>query len=628
MKKLFNLTGIFIGIYLIYIFLIYSGSLIFPLGVGPIYDCSVEKNITSRDLIAVSEKYDVTAFTTEYYNTSFFNKDIVFSFLTISEHDTDNIRLGYQDALFPSNKILYEENTDDDLKLQRFWIVQNSASDIEGFVEELNDYGISNSIFESRRMNLSVIFAEKNIEFFACVILLLVFCVSAYYMLRSKEIAIFKLNGYSNLSISTKIIKIAAKRIFISYTLSSIIFIPYLIVKNQSLLPDFVKLYVYIAVCIIITILAVMLIGALFVNFLAIVPALKSDKNSKLLMVFKIAFKICATIVLVLFAKNVFYDTVDLQVATLADKNASSSSLYYIKTSEIPDEDLMPLVLSIFDKIDNNKVYNYSNPTDVLYGHDAAFDQEKKEQMVDNPPIVRMSYNMLDFVSIYSTEGQLIDKGDFDCNSITILIPSNLLERTEEIVAGFNADTSVKVRYIESNQEHSNYLNPSEKTYNAIYFLAPIGRDIYFNNGRVLFHEDVIEDIESCLIENGIDSGTVSLVNLSSDYQKTLSNLNLKLIDDLQFLLVNLLSFLLSVVAIGTVYCEFRKKELSVYKILSVYPIRSILTLCGVNVLVSLAIILYVCPIFFFIAILESIVYVGVFQYYRSKKVVSALKGE
>ena len=172
-----------------------------------------------------------------------------------------------------------------------------------------------------------------------------------------------------------------------------------------------------------------------------------------------------------------------------------------------------------------------------------------------------MSYNMLDFKPVYSDKGEIIDKNSFNWNSTTILIPISLSEQTEEIVAGFGENTAPKVRYIQSGQEHFNFLNPVEKTYNAVYFLIPIGKDIYFNNGRVLFHKDIIVDIQKYLSDNKIDKGTVTLVNLYSDYQKTISNLNLKLIDDLQFLIVNTLSFLLSVVAIGVVYCEFRKKE-------------------------------------------------------------------
>ena len=232
MKKLFSLTGVFIGIYLVYIFVIYSSSLIFPMNIGNLYDCAVEKNISSEDLIDIAQEYNLTVFTTEYNNTSFLQKDVVFNYLNIS--DNDDIEMGYQNTLFSTNKILYKEDLESGLKLQRFWTIENEDSNFAGFIDGLKNYGIHNEIFESHRMNFSVIFSQKNVEFFLCVILLLVFCVSVYYMLRSKEIAILKLNGRKDLSISTNIIKIAAIRILMGYTLISIIFGVYLFSRYQK----------------------------------------------------------------------------------------------------------------------------------------------------------------------------------------------------------------------------------------------------------------------------------------------------------------------------------------------------------------------------------------------------------
>lgn len=624
MKKLFSLTGVFIGIYLIYVFLIYSGSLVFPTNIGNLYECALKKNIYSENLIEVAQKYDVTVFTTEYKNTSFLNNNINFNFLNISGND--DIKIGYQNTLFHSNRILYKKDLENGLKIQRFWTIENS--NFKGFIAELKDHGIQSEIFEAPRMEFSVIFAEKNVEFFACVILLLTFCASVYYMLRSKEIAILKLNGCNDLSISTNIIKTAVKRILIGYTLISISFGVYLLVKNHELLTDFLKLYLYVAICIVLLMSIVILFGTFFVKFLNILPALKSNKNNKLMMIFIIVFKLCVTIILVFFAKNVYYDVLDLQVANLANDTVQSADFYYIKTPEIPDDVLTELLLSNFDEIGTDNVYDYSNPTNCLYGHESILNHDKKETMSDTTPIIRMSYNMLDFIPIYSDGGKIIDKDSFDCSSTTILIPSDLSDSTKEIVSKFNENTTLKVRYMKSGQEYYNFLNPVETSYNTIYYLEPVEKNIYFNNGRVLFHKEIITEIQKYLSENKIDSGTATLVNLSSDYQKSISNLKLKLIEDLQFLIVNLLSFLLSVIAIGIVYCEFRKKEIAVFKILSFFPIRSILYLCGINMMLTLFVTLYICSIFSFISILESIIYIVIFYNYQTKKSASILKGE
>ena len=68
MKKLFNLTGVFVGVYLIYIFLLYSSSLIFPANIGELYDCTLDSRICAEDLTKVAQTYNVTTFTTEYNN--------------------------------------------------------------------------------------------------------------------------------------------------------------------------------------------------------------------------------------------------------------------------------------------------------------------------------------------------------------------------------------------------------------------------------------------------------------------------------------------------------------------------------------------------------------------------------
>ena len=82
MKKLFTLIGVFAGIYLVFLFILFSSSLIFPNTQGQLYDCMLEKTITANELSSISNKYKITTFTTEYKNTSF-EKDITLIILII-----------------------------------------------------------------------------------------------------------------------------------------------------------------------------------------------------------------------------------------------------------------------------------------------------------------------------------------------------------------------------------------------------------------------------------------------------------------------------------------------------------------------------------------------------------------
>ena len=78
----------------------------------------------------------------------------------------------------------------------------------------------------------------------------------------------------------------------------------------------------------------------------------------------------------------------------------------------------------------------------------------------------------------------------------------------------------------------------------------------------------------------------------------------------------------------ATTHSDDASKEIAVFKILSVFPTRMILYLCGINMLITLIVTLCICPLFFAVALLESIIYLMIFYSYQAKKTVSILKGE
>lgn len=626
MKKLFSLIGVFIGIYLVFFFFFYADNLIFPTNTDTIYECGIERSITSGELTDIAEKHNVTVFTNEYNNCSFFNTDIVFYYFNIS--DADSITMGRQNNLIPTNNITYQKEVDTEKKIQRFWAIENEISDFVGFEEELKDYKAEFEVFETFQMGPYVIFSSDNIRFFSCIVILLSFCISVFYMLRKKEIAIYKLNGYSNASISMNIAKIAVTRILIGYILVGILFSIYVFIMKPEILPDYALLILYISISIVITMIVAMAIGTLFIKCINIIAALKSSKNNKSLLILSVAFKLVATIILVLFAKDVYFDALRLANVTSSMENAKNSEFYYINTSNVPDDATMESILTIFDEVDNDKIYTYRNdPIDCLNRTNPDY-KKKREAMYDNPIKLRMSHNMLDYIPIYSENGELLKKDDFDRNTEVLLIPSNLKDKTDEILSKYRNKDNIQVSYIERGQEHINFLYPGTSFYNAIYYLKPIERSLYVNGGEVLYHQDIIDDIQNILEKNNIDSGTVNLICLSSDNDIIINNAYLELSTHLQYFLVNFMSFILSVVAIGIVYCEFRKKEIAVYKIMSVFPTRVLLSLCGVNMLISLLVTLIICPAVFFIPLLEVVIYVLIFNSYYSKKTVTTLKGE
>lgn len=626
MKKLFTLIGVFAGIYLVFLFILFSSSLIFPNTQGQLYDCMLEKTITANELSSISNKYKITTFTTEYKNTSFFEKDITFNYFNNS--DVNNIRYGLQKKIIRANKILYEENSNEELKIQRFWAINNNEANFKLFSEDLKEYVLQKEAFESHRMNFSIVFAERNIEFFICVIMFLIFCVSIYYVLRSKEIAILKLNGYNIFVISMKILAKAVQQITIGYTIIGLAFIVYLTLLNGTLIADFLRLYMYIFICLFVAMLVICIIGAIFIKILKIIPALKNNKNNKILIILVVAFKVAITGIFIFSATHLCIDYLDYKLTTEGYESIESKNFNYIKTSKTPDENLMENILIAMEKSNLEDIYNYSNPSYSLNGHEVFNNTKKREEMITNPPVIRMSHNMLKYVNIYSEDNSVIDVNSFDNRKTIILLPNNLKNRENEILKKYDDISNSKVIYIKDKQEHFNFLRPNEKVYNAIYLLKPIERSIYFNNGRVVFGKESTAKMEKYLLKIGADKGTVQLINLESEHKKMLDNMQLKLIDNIQLFLINTLSFFLAIIAVGIVYCEFRKKEIAIMKVSSQKPLRVIFVLCSINVAITTVISLILNPLLCTVCGLEIVIYILIVYLYYSRKAISVLKGE
>lgn len=626
MKKLFTLTGIFAGIYLVFLFILFSSSLIFPNTQGDLYDCMLEKTITANELSSISKKYKITTFTTDYKNTSFFGKDITFNYLNNS--DTDNIKYGLQKKIIRTNKIMYKKNSNKELKIQRFWAINNNETNFKLFSRDLKDYALQKEIFESHRMNFSIVFAEANIEFFICVIMFLIFCISIYYILRSKEIAILKLNGDNFFLISMKILVKAVKWIIVGYTIIGLAFITYLSLTNKTLIGDFFRLYMYLFICLFVTMSIVWVIGGIFIRVLNIIPALKNNKNNKMLIILIVAFKVVITGIFIFSATHLFNDYLDYKLTQEGYKNIESKNLNYIKTSKTPDEKLMKNILIAMEKSDVKDIYDYSNPSYSLSGHEVFRNNKKREEMIMNPPVIRMSNNMLKYIKIYSDDNNVINANSFNNRQIIILLPRNLKNRANEILKNFDNTTNSKIIYIKDKQEHFNVLRPDEKVYNAIYILKPLEKSIYFNDGRVIFGKESSARMEKYLLKIGADKGTIQLINLESEYKKILDNMELKLIDNIQLFVINTLSFLLAIIAVAIVYCEFRKKEIAIMKVSSEKPLRVISILCSINIIITGGISFFVNPILCIVCGFEIAIYILIVYLYYNKKAVSVLKGE
>lgn len=481
--------------------------------------------------------------------------------------------------------------------------------------------------FYTHKIGFSDILSKDNIDILFCVVLLIVFITSALCVLRSKEIAVMKLSGYENCLILFRILKNAWKRLIIAYFFVGITFLIYIIISVNSILDDFIKLFGYMTICVLLVLAISSFAGCVIIRFINIVEALKGNICSKYFVILIAIFKILATYIIMLSAKDVYLNYLTLKVEQTGEKSIGTFCASYLNTSEIPDEATMTDLLVVFDNVDNQKIYNYSEPTNCLYGYEAFLDNAQKKDMHDNPPFVYMSYNMLNFIHIYTTSGDLVSQKSCAWDGTTLLIPEHLSHDLEGIINRFSNQTTYKVRFIQSDQEHYNLLHPMQKAYNVIYVLSPVQKNIYPNNGHVLFDNEVKSQVESILHGAGINKGSVYLRDLKAHYETIENTLVLEIIHNVEKCILNIFTYAISLIAIAVAFFEYRKKELAVYKLLSVNSSKAFFHLCGVNTLATLSVSTVILPVFGLLCIFETFIYAMIFHVYLKRRVVNTLKG-
>ncbi|MGM9601339.1 MAG: hypothetical protein ACI3W5_07120, partial [Faecousia sp.] len=171
-------------------------------------------------------------------------------------------------------------------------------------------------------------------------------------------------------------------------------------------------------------------------------------------------------------------------------------------------------------------------------------------------------YNMLDFVPIYENNGARLRKEDLNQEVTTLLIPDHLKENTKNILHSFYNGQSFEVRFIQSNQEHFDILDPIRMVLNAVYMLTPVENNIYYTNGEVLFDEKAVTVVEQKMADYGFDQGTISLTKLSVEYEKTADELKLAFICDGLLWVMDAVCFFTIAISGGVAFYRFHKRKL------------------------------------------------------------------
>lgn len=459
--------------------------------------------------------------------------------------------------------------------------------------------------------------------------LLLILSIATYYIYRLKEIGVLKLNGWSNGKISFRLFFELLINLYL-FSLSCVIpFGIYVILSDVSKIILYAQIYFLLCFFLALVFFLSASVGTFFIRKVNQVGAIKNKKNNKLIFYILLIFKLVIVTLLSFSIKNSVDNIYKLDANIQSVNRLAKFDFHKIQTSVVPENELHKKLDQLIDSLDDIHVYNYSSPDFKLdITRLRSYQSSGKLRDHEKFAYTYISSNTLALLNILDENGNKIEASQIDAKANTLLVPIHCKNDIEMILNHFQLEKDTKIIYIQNGQVHDDILWPGYYVYDSIYYIRELKKTLYLNSGEVLLDKESSEMVEQELNRLGIDTNSIRVDSLKKDYNILKGNLQLNLFESLFHMIINLLSFLLCVVSITTIFLELRKKEFGVYKLIGQYPIEVIGKFVALNGVIIIGIALIVNPFFLFLLFIEGLIYGFLIYRYMRRKVVLALKGE
>ncbi|CDF58769.1 hypothetical protein [Thermobrachium celere] len=632
MKKIFNIIGVLLGIYIIYTFLLFVNAAQYRLN-DTIYDVSLDnKSITCNRLEEYAQKSDVTIVLINFKNTSFFNCDLEFSFINPGK----DIKMGRQPSILPRNKIVYKDAKDiKEQKVRYFHIVGNEEEKVEKIIKlfEQNGYKIGGVVKRDKiKVDWKFFFSNFNIKFQATLILLLILSIIMYYVHRLKEIGILKLNGWND----TKIIS----RVFIRMLIQTMLFSFMLILPFgiYVILTDKTKIHLYFEIVFILILVVVfvfilsIIFGVFFVRDINQVLIIKNKKNNKMIFYVLICFKFIIGLILLITMNESITTMNSVRYTTSSINKLSRYDFYRINTSCTPEKELNEKINKLIDSIDSSHFYVLRVSDYVNYNELNKFISSRKLRSYDNKTICSISPNMLKYLTILDEKGKEITEDKINKN--TILVPMHYKKYESILLNEYKRNLSEKnmintnIIYIKDGQVYDSIFFPNMYIYDCIFEITNIEKEEYYIYGFNLLDEYAAKQLQKGFKRLGINEGSIYVVPLKVDYEKIKQDLELELYRNISYIINSFLAFLVCIISLVIIFLELRKKELGVYKLIGKCPIKVIWKFILISCSITIVIAMIINPVLLLIIFLEISIYLIYINKYLKNKAILSLKGE
>lgn len=357
------------------------------------------------------------------------------------------------------------------------------------------------------------------------------------------------------------------------------------------------------------------------------VGAIKNKRNNKLLFYTLIIFKFVIVTLLLFSLNNSITDIHKLKSNIQSIDKLQKYDFYKIQTSAVPDSILHKKLDKLIASLKDEHLYNYT-PTDKTLNIAKLKNYQSSGKLRENGEFAytSISSNILNLIDVVDEKGNKVDVSAVKSN--TLLIPIHIKNDTQTVLNYFQLEKNTKIIYIKNGQVQENILWPGLYIYDSIYYVHDLKKTLYLNSGEILLDNKSSKIIEQELVNLGIDTNSIRIDSLKKDYNILKGNLELNLFESLFHMIINILSFLLCILSIVTIFLELRKKEFAVYRLLGNYPVKSISRFMILNGIITIGITLIMNPDFLFLFFIEGVIYGILLYQYMSRKAVLALKGE
>lgn len=626
MKKIFNGIGLLVAVFSIFFFLLVADKIVYH-NDETVYDLELSHNISSDLLSEVAKETYVMIRLVDSKNISFGKNELDVTFI----NPDSTVSVGKQSSVFPKDNInYYVYNEKEKSKNIKFFTIQsNSEKKINNLMRSLEKKGYSVNIHKNETVdfNLGMLFSSLNLEFFSLLTLLIILSIATYYVHRLKEIGIKKLHGWNNRKISFNLLFKLSIHAYVSSLFLAIPFSIYIMINDISKIILYGRIYFLLCFFLGLVFLLSALIGTLYIYKVNQVGAIKNKRNNKVLFYSLLTFKF-AIVTLLLFSLNTAITDINKLKSSIQSIDVlQKNDLYKIQTSAIPETKLHKTLDQFINTINDENLYNYSPPDELLNVTRLKQHQStNKLRGIDNFAFTSISSNVLELIDIVDKNGQHLSSSVIQAN--TLLVPTHYKSETKTILNNLQLDKSTEIIYVQDGQVQESILWPELYVYDSVYYVHDLKKKLYLNSGEVLFDNKSSKVIEKELTNLGIDANSIRVDSLDKEYNIFKGNLELNLFESLFHLIINLLSFLLCILSIVTIFLELRKKEFGVYRLLGKYPVTSIRKFMILNGIITIGISLIVNPIFLILFIIEALIYSVLIYQYINRKAILAIKGE